>query len=125
MSRRLLLSLPLLWLAAGWGCLPSSGEAELYSDASPSTGAPDAASPSADGLRDRSITLTDFPLGDTAAQPGPEQGSPGGPQPPFGAAVGMTAANFVDIPDCDDTPVTLHDLYNLKRGVLIAMMSPS
>lgn len=51
------------------------------------------------------------------------------PQPtcpgPFGNVVGVTAASFTDIPDCADVLYTLHDYCGKKKGVLIAMMSPT
>jgi hypothetical protein len=44
---------------------------------------------------------------------------------PFGNVLGVTAANFKDIPDCADQLYALHDYCGKKKGVLIAMMSPT
>lgn len=122
------------------GCLPGTGHLELYGDAglAPSPDAtpiqPDAqavaqqdgTNPGHDLLGQDSIGFAPKPQPDLLPPPPPQPDSaPAGPQPPFGNAMGMTAANFQNIPDCSGTPHSLHALYGQKKGVLIAMMSPS
>jgi len=68
---------------------------------------------------------------DTGGAPKPDgkvkldAAAPTGPSAPFGSTVGVTAANFVDIPDCKGTKHSLHPLFRKYKGVVIAMMSPS
>lgn len=47
------------------------------------------------------------------------------PAPPFGTAKGMSANNFVNIPDCNGVQYTLHPLCGKHKAVVMAMMSPS
>ena len=126
MTTRPILLVPLaLGLAA---CLPGSGEVKILVDGitgaadlpvaldtgpGPDQGKPPDKGPASDGA----------PAVDL---PGPKpDATPTGPQPPFGSSVGMTAADFTDIPDCDGKLYSLHQYYNQKKGVVLAMMSPS
>jgi hypothetical protein len=115
-------------------CLPRTGTVEVLADGA--GGAPteggllvvDGSTPSPDS--------TGGPTPDTGAPPPPSDATlapdsaqpdtlPSGPTPPFGSSVGMTAADFTNIPDCAGNLYSLHSYYNQKKGVLIAMMSPS
>jgi hypothetical protein len=127
------------------GCLPGTGHLELYGDAGLAPSAegamadatpiqPDAqaalqqdgAIPNHDVLGQDSVGFAPPPQPDLMPPPPPQPDTgPPGPQPPFGNAVGMTAANFQNIPDCSGTPHSLHAFFGQKKGVLIAMMSPS
>ncbi len=62
---------------------------------------------------------------DTAAPAKPDTASPSAPQPPFGTTIGTTAKNFTGVPDCAGKAYDLYSYYKQKRGVIIAMMSPS
>ena len=109
------------------GCLPRAGQAEILGEAgifpggdavlTSDTGslAKDSFSPRADGMgiqRENGVT----PVLDARSQ---------SPSPPFGNAVGMTAPDFSGIPDCDNQLYSLYAFYGQKKGVLIAIMSPS
>lgn len=47
------------------------------------------------------------------------------PAPPFGTSKGMSAGNFVNIPDCKGVQYTLHPLCGKHKAIVMAMMSPS
>ena len=101
------------------GCFPGRGhvttnDGVLAPDGSANEASipPEAGKPRPDG--------TDGPAIKPDTQP-PQPTCPG----PFGNVVGVTAANFTDIPDCAEVLYTLHDYCGKKKGVLIAMMSPS
>jgi len=116
----LLLLLCTLMLAS---CLPGTGSVTILGDG---VGAADGALV-ADGGADTGPLPDRGPLPDGTLpdlKPTPDQ-PPVGPAPPFGSSVGMTAANFQNVPDCDGTLYALHPYYGKKKGVLIAMMSPS
>lgn len=122
----------LVFLVAGFvACLPGSGEVKILGDGV--YVAADGTAPKLDtgtGPQDKGLQPDQGPKPDGSAPTADQQApkpdtTPAGPQPPFGASVGMTAANFVDIPDCDGKLYSLHPYYNKKKGVLIAMMSPS
>jgi hypothetical protein len=117
------LTLALLGLLAG--CLPRTGQVTVYGDGA-----------SADGpaAGDHKVQLPDTgprpdglpPQKDTLAPPKPDAAvTPSGPPPPFGTAIGMTAKNWTGVPDCAGKSYDLHGLYQQKKGVIIAMMSPS
>lgn len=68
-------------------------------------------------------------------EPGADLGvepEPGGPPPPYGLSMGMTAPNFANIPDCNSYPSSgctqkhhsLHQYYNKYDGVIIALLRP-
>jgi hypothetical protein len=74
---------------------------------------PDVYRPTPDSLPPQPQPDAFVPKPDTA----PQQT---GPQPPFGNSVGMTASNFT-VPDCSDSPVTLHDYYNKGKAVIVML----
>jgi hypothetical protein len=129
MRTRPTLLVPLAALLAA--CLPGSGEVKILGDGVSATA--DSAAPGLDTGAVQHDTGTAQDQGakpdgtaPTADSQGPKPDTlAAGPQPPFGSSMGMTAADFGPIPDCDGTPYTLHSYYNKKKGVLIAMMSPS
>jgi hypothetical protein len=51
--------------------------------------------------------------------------TPASPSPPFGNTMGQTANNFSEIPDCAGANYSLYSFFNQKKGVILAMMSPS
>ncbi|MCA9673378.1 MAG: hypothetical protein KC503_47645 [Myxococcales bacterium] len=75
--------------------------------------------PAPDTLAQTFDTGTPLPQPDTL-QPDTQPQQPAGPTPPFGSSVGMTAANFT-VPDCSDSPVTLHDFYNKGKAVIVML----
>lgn len=118
-----------------WACFPGTGQVKLegdglgvveggLADASPGR---DGKGPSADrGPRPDGVKLPDGqpPKADSKPPLKPDTGLTA-PAPPFGQSVGMTASNFQNIPDCNGTLYSLHSYFNKKKGVIIAMMSPS
>ena len=122
--RDVMLLLPLLVL--GGGCLPRTGHVTIYGDG---------AATSDQGITaDGKVQLPDTgprpdgqpPKLDKLAPAKPDTSvAPSGPQPPFGTTQGMTAKNWTGVPDCAGTLYELHKLYQQKKGVIIAMMSPS
>ena len=121
-THRITTMLLALGLAA---CLPGTGEVKILGDGV--YAAADAALVPDQGVATQDTGPADTgPVPDGAPDLGPANpDAPTGLQPPFGSSVGMTAADFTDIPDCDGKLYSLHSYYNLKDGVLIAMMSPS
>jgi hypothetical protein len=111
-------------LLLGAGCLPRTGQVTIYGDG--------AASPEAATGKDQKLPVPDTgplpdgqpPQKDTLAPVKPDA-PPAGPQPPFGTTLGATAKNFTGVPDCAGKLYDLHGYYQQKKGVLIAMMSPS
>lgn len=126
MSKLSLVALCVVVLAA---CIPGTGHVKVIGDSGSSDGpaivaeggppadigSPSDGSPPTDGQPPK-------PDGQPAVNP---DTGPAGPVPPFGQSVGMTAADFQNIPDCDGNLYALHPYFNKKKGVLIAMMSPS
>jgi hypothetical protein len=110
-------------------CIPGTGHVKILGDGGSSDGPAIVAEggPPADiGTPAEGSPPTDGQPVQPDGQPAvtPDTG-PTGPVPPFGQSVGMTAADFQNIPDCDDNTYALHSYFNKKKGVLIAMMSPS
>jgi hypothetical protein len=139
MIRRLSLmtSTTLIVIAMLGGCLPRSGDVEVigagfgkYDGGGDGALLADSYTPPGDTgstTQDTGTVKPDTggqPQPDTTPLPQPDSG-PVGPQPPFGSSIGMTAANFVNIPDCQGTMHSLHPLFNKHKGFVIAMMSPS
>jgi hypothetical protein len=113
-------------LILGASCLPRTGHVTIYGDGAAT----------AEGIpgKDQKLQVPDTgprpdglpPKLDTLVPPKPDAAvTPGGPQPPFGTTQGMTAKNFTGVPDCAGTAYGLHSIFQQKKGVIIAMMSPS
>ncbi len=64
------------------------------------------------------------PAPDSYRPPTPDTG-PTGPQPPFGSLVGMTAANFIGLPDCSGKPYDLHGFFNKQPALVLLLNKPS
>lgn len=67
---------------------------------------------------------TGLPQPDSYKPPSPDQG-PTGPQPPFGTSVGMTAANYSAIPDCNGTLHDLHSKFNQQPAIVLLLNKSS
>lgn len=118
-----------LLLASLSGCVPGSGTVEQPRR--------DGALPP-DGhqltLIDGSTTKQDgyvpptpdngLPTPDTYRPPQPDLG-PTGPQPPFGSTVGMTAANYSGIPDCNGALHDLHSKFNQQPAIVLLLNKSS
>lgn len=65
-----------------------------------------------------------LPQPDAYKPPAPDQG-PTGPQPPFGTSVGMTAANYSGIPDCNGTLHDLHSKFNKQPAIVLLLNKSS
>lgn len=139
MIRSLILMLPMIPIAMLGGCLPRSGDVEVigagFGKQDGGDGAlladytlpPPPPTDTGSTKQDTGMVKPDTggqPQPDTKPLPTPDTG-PVGPQPPFGTSVGMTANNFINIPDCKGTMHSLHPLFNKHKGFVIAMMSPS
>jgi hypothetical protein len=119
----------LLCGAIAWSCFPGSGHVEVFGDgAAPSGGdAKGGLSDAGRGSLESGATKLDrgtAPLTD-GTNGKVDTKTAAGPQPPFGSSVGVTAANFTGVPDCNGKLYSLYDYYNQKRGVILAIMSPS
>lgn len=101
-------------------CLPRTGELIIEGDGS-SDGVGLVDGLSFDGLSREAAPPSDA-LSDAKTA---DKTAPGGPVPPFGDTVGMTASDFQNIEDCEGNIHSLHEHFNKKKGVIIAMMSPS
>jgi hypothetical protein len=108
------------------GCFPGSGHVQVSGDgALPGASEGGTVSPAKDtGSAPRTEGVSGGVDAAVASKPDLTP-QPTGPQPPFGNTVGLTATNFDGIPDCDGQLYSLYSYYNTKKGVLIAMMSPS
>lgn len=126
-ARRLAAPLLGLSLILAASCLPRTGQVTVH-------GEDGAGLADRGGGSDHKILIADTgplpdgqpPKKDTVAPPKPDTSvTPSGPQPPFGTSVGMTVKNVTGVPDCAGKTYDLYSFYGQKKGVLIAMMSPS
>jgi hypothetical protein len=137
--RRSHLALLLSPLLALLGCLPGSGTIKILGDsglgldgalvadgaAPPETRivTPDTGGGTVDG-GGGTLDTGGQPKLDTKPTPKPDT-TAACPAPPFGTAKGMSANNFVKIPDCKGVQYTLHPLCGKHKAIVMAMMSPS
>jgi hypothetical protein len=114
-------------LVAFAACLPGAGEVKVYGDGTIAADTGGVYPEGSVGTADRGPSPDLGPGSDGVdTQPTPKPDTaPAGPKPPFGSSVGMTAADFQNVPDCQDKPYSLHPYFGKHEGVLVAMMSPS
>jgi hypothetical protein len=102
-------------------CLPSAGHVEIFGDARGGDLYAEAAPPKPDGP----VTPPPDGVGKIDRSVKPDSPPAATCPAPFGSTVGVTVADVTGLPDCADKLYSLHSYCGKKRGVLIAMMSPT
>ena len=144
MSTKTKSSLPAVWggvaalaLVLSLGCVPGSGTVEQRTrdGALPPDGKQLTLLDGSGSKKDRGYVPPQpdnglpqpdngLPQPDSYKPPSPDQG-PTGPQPPFGTQVGMTAANYSGIPDCNGTQHDLHSKFNKQPAIVLLLNKSS